>query len=89
MQIRTDSQAASHHSQRIAQSGNIANMAFRTVTGGNTIGVTNANTLGSRIQGVFQRYKGVLDSSAGSITVLSNNMISFDQVASRQLRGRN
>jgi len=88
MQIKTDSQAAGHHGQRIASGGAFADIALSAVTGGDSTAVTRANALSDRMSGVFRQHKSVLKDSAGSIEVLSNNMVSFDQQASRQLGGR-
>ena len=86
MSISTNSQAASKHSRSISNAGALNNRTIRTVNGGNTRGVEQANVIGTRVSGIFSRYRSVATNSARSINILSNNMVSFDVIAGQQIR---
>lgn len=86
MSIRTNTQAASRHRQQISSRGNLATALIPRVTGGNSTAAISAQSSGTRLSGFLSRYQAVASSSANSIAVLSNNMISFDRQASQQFR---
>jgi len=84
--VSANSQEASHHEQQIARCGGFTSVRLSIITGGNPEAITQANDLGRTVGRIFERYQSVLRHSARSITVISNNMISFDLEAARQMQ---
>jgi len=84
MSISTNSEAASHHQGEIANKGNLATVLIPGVASSASPAATRAQTSSTRLSGLLNRYQTVAANSASSITVLSNNMISFDQQVSHQ-----
>jgi len=83
MNIRTNVQSATHHTQQIANRGNMA-ASIPAVTSSNSSAATQANSSGVRVTGFISRYQVIVARSSNSISVLSNNIITFDVQASTQ-----
>lgn len=84
MIIKTNTQKASHHTQQVSNRGNLATISIPHIISGNSTAATRAQSSGTRLSGFLGRYQTVASSSANSITVLSNNIISSDREASQQ-----
>jgi len=84
MGIRANSGVASQHSGQLTNTGSLSQASIPSVTASNSTAATQADASGVRLAGLLDRYQGIMRRSANSITVISNNMISFDQQVSRQ-----
>jgi len=88
MDIKTNSQAASYYSQLITNSGDSLQETGSSSTGStssNSNAAIQARASAVRLSGLLTHYQAIVERSARSISVLSENIITFDQQASQQI----
>ena len=82
MSIKTNSLAASHHSEQFSNSGNLLQEAG-SINTGSTVSTSTAAIQAQestvRIKGFAIHYQAIVERSARSIDILSENIITFDQ----------
>jgi len=84
--IKNDrNQAAQHAHSFLLTNGKLTLKGSGSISGGNSSAVAIANELSSKTFNVLRRYSVVLARTASQISIISENMITLDNKAAKQI----